>query len=161
METTEIEVLPVITRDQESRLYKFLRERTEGDALRYELVAKKIHRAAEGTALDWELSIVKDWLDAMNELQALADSRKDVPVLREEPFADVRRGQVGNRNYQAFLDTLEQHELDAITNNIPYFAWFSDRRAEMQKSELQGYPYLRLWADQHLSQRVNDLRTHS
>lgn len=154
----EIEVQPMITREQESRLYKFLRERTDGEALRYELIAKKIHRAADATAAEWEQSIVRDWLVAMNEEQVFDEAAQVLYVPREEPFASVRRGQVGNPNYQAFLDTLEQPALDAITNNVPYFGWFSDRQSEMKQSGLTGLNYLRSWADSHLSQRVKSLR---
>lgn len=152
---------PAITRDQERRLYDYLREVTEGDALRYQLIAKKIHHAADGTAIEWELAIVRDWLNAMVEestLKAAAEEARLAPDSTEAPFEGVRRGEAGNPNYQAFLDTLEQVELDAITNNVPYFAWFSARKANVQNGEVFSPEYLRSWADKHLSERVKALR---
>lgn len=157
---TEIEKLqPTITREQEAALYKFLRDDCEDDALRYELIAKKIHRAADGTAVAWELAIVRDWLSAMNAARVAAEPVYVPLAPQEAPFAAVRRGQVGNPNYQAFLDTLEQCELDAIDSNVPYFGWFSDRQAEARKLVVPGGPdWLRKWADHHLSERVKSQR---
>jgi len=155
----DIVINPAITREQESRLYVFLRKETENEAFRYMLIATKIGRAANGTAVDWELAIVKDWLDCMLEEEAAANAT--VPaftVIRPEPFADIRLGFAGNPKYQAYLDTLEQDELNIISSNIGYFAWMSQRLAEMRKSDLKGTDFLRDWADKNLSQRVKAIR---
>ena len=154
----EIDSAPTITRDEEAKLYRYLRAQAEGDALRYELIAKKIHRAADGTASEWDKTIVNDWLSAMNELDAARSQPLAWTPAKEEPFSAVRRGQVSAPNYQAFLDTLEQHELDAITSNVRYFSWFSERQAEIKKGGIFSVDYLRRYADQHLSQRVKALR---
>jgi hypothetical protein len=68
--TATLEDQPTITRQQESALYRFLREETNGDHFRYELIAKKIHRAADGCANEWDSLVVRNWLAAMNESNA-------------------------------------------------------------------------------------------
>ena len=147
---------PIITREQEKRLYDFLREQCEGDAFRYELIAKKIHRAADGTATDWEKTIATDWLNAMLELeksrQAQANGTMGEPRV---PFAEIRTGQVSNPNYQAFLDTLEQEELDALQSNGPFFAWMHQIRAAKPADATFDAAYVRKCADASLSKRAH------
>jgi hypothetical protein len=155
----ENEITPAITREDEARLYKYLSKVTDGDALRYELIAKKIQRAADGYANSYDLNIVNDWLRAMNEEAAAVEAGRNFIEPREEPFAAVRRGQVGASNYQAFLDTLEQAELDVIKNNVPYFTFFSSMQMEAKKAKQALTPeFIRNYADNHLSQRVKALR---
>lgn len=156
----ENEVSPAITREDETRLYKYLSKGTRGDALRYELIAKKIQRAADGHVSTYDLAIVNDWLSAMNEEAAEAEARRTLHTEpREEPFAAVRRGQVGASNYQHFLDTLEQAELDVIVNNVPYFTFFSTMQIEAKKAgEMCTPAFIQAYADSHLSQRVKALR---
>ncbi len=157
-EDTDLE--QVITRSQEAQMYAYLRKEIGGEAFRYEAIAKKVHRAAAGTAVEWEIAIVNDWLDAMNHENQLLAQREQLSVPqtpREVPFASIRLGQAGNPFYQAFLDTLEQPDLDAITSNIPYFCWMSERRAEMASSPVTP-GYVRQWADKHLSNRVKAIR---
>lgn len=147
---------PSITREQEQRLYKFLQIACEDDALRYQLIAQKVHRTADNTATLWESSIAVDWLNCMLELEAIRAKTNTVVdhLPREEPFAAVRAGKVGNPKYQAFLDTLEEDQLQAITSNVDYFAWFSQRQASVPKGEEFSREYLRRWADANLSERV-------
>jgi hypothetical protein len=147
---------PSITRAQEASLYKFLSKQTENDALRYELIAKKIHRAADGAAINWELDIVNHWLGAMLEEQLAKENRYVSEILPRESFADVRSGQVGNPNYQAYLDTLEQDELNLITSNVGYLCWFSTRQSEQPNGFSPDW--LRSWADNNLSARVKSIR---
>lgn len=54
-----------ITRDQEQRLYSYLRLKCDGDSLRYELIAKKIQRTADRTASVWDAEITNSWLRSM------------------------------------------------------------------------------------------------
>jgi len=148
-----------ISRDIEARMYKFLQQRCEGDSLRYELIAKKVHRSADGTANDRDWAIVQDWVEAMLE----AEQPKQPPALAaamkpQTPFESIRAGKAGNPHYQAFLDTLEQHELDAIENNAPFFIWMSQRLAEKPAGVRFGADYLRDYAERHLSERVKALR---
>lgn len=156
----ELSATPAITREEEARLYKFLSAQTEGDAFRYEIIAKKIQRAADGYASPADLVIVKDWLYAMVSLEKAAHARSTFRTEPQEaPFAAVKRGQVSASNYQAFLDTLEQHELDVIENNVPYFLFFSDVQIEAKKLGVEFTPaFIRSWADARLSQRVKTLR---
>lgn len=160
-QSLEIESQPMITRAQESALYAFLRKQADGDALRYELIAKKIHRAASGYANAADESIVRDWLNAMVEEQEekLARQRLSMPQSERKAFESLSSGKCGNPNYQAFLDTLEQTDLDSLTNNVPYFCFFSDREAEAKKLKRNDVvAYIREWADRHLSERVKALR---
>lgn len=150
-----------LTRDEATALYKFLRERTECDALRYELIAKKIHRVVEGYANTHDQLVARDWYEAWAEEEAakLARHQLSMRPYEKEPFADVRLGRVGNPNYQAFLDTLEQEELDQIHNNIPFFSFFMQREIEAARLGRRDLAsYIREWADANLSERVKALR---
>ena len=144
-----------ITRDQESSLYQYMR-RNSRDAFQYQMLAKKTQRVADGVgSLDAEL-IVWDWLCAMHEE---AEPTKPQHSVQRVPFGDVRRGKVENPLYQAFLDTLEHAELEAIDNNAPYFAWHNDRMGEFRLKNYGSFPaYCRQWADERLSNRVIQLR---
>lgn len=141
-----------ISRADEAALYRYLQLNLEGDALRYELIARKVQRTADGVATDWERSIALDWLKAMNDLRTVASAPPNPPA--EAPFASLRSGKCGNPYYQAYLDTLEQHELDAIVNNVPYFAWNADRCREAKALGIPLGQHIRRWADQHLAKRL-------
>lgn len=151
-----------LTQDQAKALYKFLRDRTECDAMRYELIAKKIHRVVEGYANTHDQLVARDWFEAWAEEEAekLARNQLSMRPTEKAPFADVRLGKVGNNpNYQAFLDTLEQEELDVIHNNIPFFCFFMQREAEATRLGRRDLArYIREWADANLSERVKALR---
>lgn len=124
--------------------------------MRYELIAKKIHRAADGTASEWDITIVKDWLQAMQELEALTQARstRDNPSAPAVPFAGVRTGKVQNPNYQAFLDTLEQDELDSLQSNGPFFAWMAKLRMNLPSGQAFTAAYIRECANASLSRRA-------
>lgn len=144
-----------ITGDQESSLFAYMRKNSR-DAFHYEMLAKKTQRVADGVgSLEAEL-IVWDWLCAMHEE---AEPTKPQHSVQRVPFGDVRRGKVENPLYQAFLDTLEESELKAIDNNLPYFIWHSERLRESKLKKIGSFAaYCRQWADEHLSQRVIALR---
>ena len=156
MECTKEE--PIITREQESRLYRFLRDVCDGDSFRYEVIAKKIAHAADGLATDWEKSIVTDWLNTMQEQERATAICFSKEAQDAGAFAEIREGRASNPHYQAFLDTLEQDELDSIQSNAPFFAWMSSRLAEMGGSGKPSLAYVRSYADQHLSRRVASTR---
>lgn len=153
-------VIPVITRQEECALYAFLREQTDGDSLRYELIAKKIHRVASAWHSKDDEAVVRDWLSAMRERDAVRAAREAATVASGAgvPFDSLRSGECGNPSYQAFLDTLEQDELDALSNNVPYFAFVSARQAEASSAGRENdlAAYIREWADAHLSLRVRE-----
>lgn len=65
-----------ITRVQERRLYEFLRDRCEDDSLRYELIAKKIQRVADGYGDEFDIRIVKDWLEVMQEMEQIQEKHE-------------------------------------------------------------------------------------
>ena len=170
MEDTDIELKPAISRQEECELYAYLRQNAR-DALHYELIAKKIHRAASGYASDEDMALVLKWQSYLNEEKQARLEREVLsrPVVKEPPFEAVRRGIVGNTNYQAFLDTLEQDQLDDIANkanNVEFFSFILKRSAEVEaarKGRANSDPglfanYCREWADKNLSVRVKRLR---
>lgn len=140
-----------ITRDQESSLYEYMRKNSR-DAFQYQMLVKKTQRVADGVgSLEAEL-IVWDWLCAMHEE---AEPTKPQHSVQRVPFGNVRRGEVENPLYQAFLDTLDEAELKAIDNNLPYFIWHSERLREFNLKKVGSFAaYCRQWADEHLSSRV-------
>lgn len=155
MECIEAFEVASISRELESRLYKFIRDSCDLDALRYELIAKKVGRTADGTATDWERGIALDWLNLMlNHEQDLATARKAETDACHQPFADIRRGIAPNPNYQAFLDTLEQDALDGITSNVPFMEWISRIRSSKPSAIRFDEAYVRSCADKELSMRV-------
>lgn len=146
---------PAITRDQEQRLYAFLRLNCEGDSLRYELVAKKIMRTADGTASQWEMEIAIDWLNAMLEIEGVsAAEHPQSPSGILDAFVAIRQGRSGNAHYQAFLDTLEQEEMDKITSNAPFLSWMHSIREVKPASVRFDSTYVRECSESNLSQRV-------
>lgn len=154
MECTETIENALISREQESRLYKFLRETCDLDFLRYELIAKKVGKTADGTAIDWEQEIALDWLNCMLSYERdLEVAKQAATESRHEPFADIRRGIAPIPNYQAFLDTLEQDALDAITSNVPFMEWISQVRSSKPADILFNEAYVRRYADMNLSKR--------
>jgi hypothetical protein len=158
MEMTTVE--PMISREQEQRLYAFLRRQTEGDALRYEVIAKKIQRAADGTESQWDRTIVQDWLTAMLESEVQAQARNPTTHAPQQPFAQVRTGSVQNPNYQAFLDTLEHEDLESLNSNGPFIAWMCQLRMKLPAGVVFDAAYVRQCADAQLSKRVKVQTQH-
>lgn len=150
---------PAITRDQEQRLYAFLHLNCEGDSLRYELVAKKIMRTVDGTASQWEMDIANDWLNAMLEIEGVSPlEHPQSPSGILDAFVAIRQGRSGNAHYQAFLDTLEQEELDKITSNAPFLSWMHSIREVKPASVRFDSNYVRKCSESSLSQRVIEQR---
>lgn len=150
---------PAITRDQEQRLYAFLRVSCEGDSLRYELIAKKVMRTADGTASPWEMEIAIDWLNAMLEIEGVsASDHPQSPAGILDAFVAIRQGRSGNAHYQAFLDTLEQDELDKITSNAPFLSWMQSIRKCKPASVRFDSNFVRKCSESSLSQRVIEQR---
>ncbi|EOX0971773.1 PLxRFG domain-containing protein [Vibrio parahaemolyticus] len=89
----------------------------------------------------------------------------------KERFAKAKTGKADNPRYQAYLDTLESEELEAINSNAGYMSWITHRIADfrdengMKKSADLTFSqhkefdkYLREYADRHLSDRVKSER---
>ncbi|EIW7860288.1 PLxRFG domain-containing protein [Vibrio parahaemolyticus] len=89
----------------------------------------------------------------------------------KERFAKAKTGKADNPRYQAYLDTLESEELEAINSNAGYMSWITHRIADfrdengMKKSadltssqHKEFDKYLREYADRHLSERVKSER---
>lgn len=163
----DVESELTLSRSDEAALYQFIRMDAASaghlDHFRYEILAKKVSRVASGYGNAHDEATVKEWLAAMQaERATLLPPPYITPAA--EPFADVRAGKVGNPLYQAFLDTLEFAELQAITSNVPYFAWHTARSADHQRvpaAERPPFPeFLRAYAERHLSARVRAERQH-
>lgn len=179
---------PTITRDQERELYAFLREQVGEDAYRYEVIAKRIGRVADGRGSDADEQTTREWLAAMAEdgtakQRAAAQSEADRKAAAEEgerresartaeSLAKLRRGEAENPRFQAFLDTLEQADLDShdriASFNTDYMAFINARVGEykrenkISRSDVGGDKaldeFIRKWADEHLSERVKAKR---
>ncbi|MGY5820875.1 PLxRFG domain-containing protein [Vibrio chemaguriensis] len=89
----------------------------------------------------------------------------------KERFAKAKTGKADNPRYQAYLDTLEAEELEAINSNAGYMSWITHRVAEFRdehgikkgadltSSQHKEFDkYLREYADRHLSDRVKSER---
>lgn len=146
---------PSITRSEEQRLYAYLRTTVDDDALRYEMIARKIQRAADGTGNAEAISVTNHWLRAMREDEAAPAAQLAVKVRDPNTGLDgVRLGKAGNDRYQQFLDTLESPELEAIKNNAPYIIWVGQRLAEATASNTGAAEYIAQWSKANLSERV-------
>lgn len=176
------EAAPAITREQLSSLYEYLRKQTDGDALRYSVLAKKFQRTADGTANDEAKKITLEWLQAMAEdgnakqkeiakgkqqAQEQAAEAERIQAEKEaNSLSELKAGQAQNPNYKAFLDTLEQSELDEVTKswqlNTRFMSFISQRKAEFVKdggnaaSPEELAKYVREYADKNLATRLRD-----
>lgn len=158
---------PTITRDQESALYAHLQACTENDGLRYQLLAQKVGRAADGVAEMWEATIVHELLDCMNSESA---ARQNSAGAESPPLALYRAAlQAGhggdNPRLQAWLDTIEDPDaLFATPTATPlacgYSAFVAARIIEFEQHiDKHGTApavtaYMRQWADDHLATRL-------
>lgn len=158
---------PLITRAQEQDLYKYLQSCLGDQPLRYELIAIKVQLAADGEISKQGAEIVKGWLDAMEEERAeranqVSSHAQQETLDREKARQDLRKGFAGNPNYQAFLDTLEQDELDVLTSNAPYLDFIASRQLEASRlCRNDVAAYIREWANCNLSTRVKNRRSPS
>lgn len=158
---------PLISRAQEQDLYKYLEICLHDQPLRYELIAKKVKLAADGEISKQGGEIVMGWLESMEEERLEQANQLGSHALlksqdREMARQDLRKGLAGNPSYQSFLDTLEQDELDALTNNVPYFDFISSRQLEANRlCRKDVAAYIREWANINLSSRVKALRSSS
>ncbi|HCZ9048664.1 TPA: PLxRFG domain-containing protein [Vibrio alginolyticus] len=92
-------------------------------------------------------------------------------LVAKERFAKAKTGKADNPRYQAYLDTLEAEELEAINSNVGYMSWITHRIAEFRdengikkgadltSSQHKEFDkYLREYAERHLSERVKSER---
>ncbi|MDW1549198.1 PLxRFG domain-containing protein [Vibrio sp. YT-18] len=92
-------------------------------------------------------------------------------LVAKERFAKAKTGKADNPRYQAYLDTLEAEELEAINSNAGYMSWITHRIAEFRdengikkgadltSSQHKEFDkYLREYAERHLSERVKSER---
>ena len=90
------------------------------------------------------------------------------PVAKER-FKEAKTGKSGNPRMQAWLDTLDQSELDQINDNADYMAWIgklhTDFSSETGKSPTNDSAdfdkYIRSYADKNLSSRVKNQATQN
>jgi hypothetical protein len=129
----------------------------EGDFFRYEIFAKRLIAAEYGRpdavtwALEWHAGLLKDRAEKAQLEEQRINRREDE---KRQANSEFLSGRVGNRIYQAFLDTVEVPA--DVKNNVAYFAFHSDRTVEFNKSNcgLSFPDFVRNYADQHLSDRV-------
>ncbi len=130
----------------------------------------RLNRIVDGTSTGEDLK----WMQQFEEAEEKGTTHPDKQVAVNQPiarakFADVRSGKVENPRYQAFLDTLEQEELDKINSHADYMGWISQREGEFRKANgiddqqrVSEYKelgkYIREYADENLSDRVKSLR---
>ena len=161
MECTEVITEPRrISRDIEARMYKFLQQRCEGDHARFVFLARRVRRSADGTASDEDWATTQCWIAAMPAAERTKQKLARAAAMDlKTAVSSIRAGVAdGSPHFQAYLDTLEQHELDAIENQLSFFDWMAKALAERPAGVRFGADYLRDYAERHLSARVKALR---
>lgn len=166
---------PLINREQEAALYAFLRDTVEEDALRYQLIAQKIGRAADGVAEDHEIVVVRALLESLESASSMrlhgGSAKRAIEQMQAQVVAfrsALRAGDGGdNPRLQAWMDTLEDPDtLFAPPGSSPlacgYSAFIADRCKEFDRAGGEGgdelTAYMRQWADARLAARVTARR---
>lgn len=169
---------PPIDREQERALYAWLRDVVGDDALRYQLIAQKIGRTADGTAEDYEQEVA---LDCLRQMESESGARSagvsaaeaervaaETALVREsvEFRAELRAGRSPhNPRLQAWLDTIEDPRAmfarpGASPLSCGYSQFIAERSNEFErhsgaiKSADAVTAYMRHWANQHLAERL-------
>lgn len=169
MSNAQLKAAFTITRDEESALYKLLKTQCEDDAFRYEMIARKIMRVADGYGSEHDEEVVKDWLDHLNGIRKQREAELATLSFKErneiEIFKELSFGVCANPLYQAYLDTLEQDELDDIKNNVGYFTWNQDMQSAylaktgsdrvLDYADYQTFAFA--YANKNLSNRIRAL----
>lgn len=142
------------------------------DAFRYEMFSRRLMAAAQGSpsAVEWAWNWYRDLFAAdyakAIKHKAIVDANH---ALRLRSRAEIARGHCGNRNFQAFLDTLEnpEEELygpDGRFNGWKYLVWIGpligafERRRDLPDSEEERRDLFRseliAFAAQHAAPRL-------
>lgn len=125
---------------------------------RYEAIAQAFVAVEQGSEQPFHLWVVTNWaaeyFQAKDAERTAEQQRAKEAAAKPPPFSQVRTGKVGNPRYQAYLDTLEQEELDKLTNNVGYFTWINEaeRLAAQRKCSIDEA--IATMRTERLSQRV-------
>lgn len=117
-----------------TRLFAVLKSWADGmDAFRYEMFARRLVAAEHGRpdAVEWAQAWYNDVV--AEERQAEEDRQRErerFQKQREFARAEFEAGRCDNRNYQAFLDTVEHPE--ELVSHTQFMAWISELRATFE-----------------------------
>lgn len=156
-----------VTPQNSHTLLEFVRQRLglTGEApdatqcMRYEAIARAFVAVEQGSEQPFYHWVVCTWatqyfegLEHRRQVSAKASAAADAKPV---PFASIRAGvPVGNWRYQAWLDTLETAELQALNSNVGYLAWVTEaeRRAAATPCSIEAA--IAVMRAERLSQRV-------
>ncbi|HHF3073400.1 TPA: PLxRFG domain-containing protein [Vibrio diabolicus] len=132
----------------------------------------RLNKIKDGKGTTEDLKWLRSELESERRGITTPEKPKDVnQTIAKERFAKAKTGKADNPRYQAYLDTLEAEELEAINSNAGYMSWITHRIAEFRdehgikkgadltSSQHKEFDkYLREYADRHLSDRVKSER---
>ncbi|HGS5620769.1 TPA: PLxRFG domain-containing protein [Vibrio parahaemolyticus] len=132
----------------------------------------RLNKIKDGKGTTEDLKWLRSELESERRGITTPEKPKDVnQTIAKERFAKAKTGKADNPRYQAYLDTLEAEELEAINSNAGYMSWITHRVAEFRdehgikkgadltSSQHKEFDkYLREYADRHLSDRVKSER---
>ncbi|ELB2268311.1 PLxRFG domain-containing protein [Vibrio parahaemolyticus] len=132
----------------------------------------RLNKIKDGKGTTEDLKWLRSELESERRGITTLEKAKDVnQTIAKERFAKAKTGKADNPRYQAYLDTLEAEELEAINSNAGYMSWITHRIAEFRdengikkgadltSSQHKEFDkYLRDYADRHLSERVKSER---
>ncbi|MGO2317426.1 MAG: PLxRFG domain-containing protein [Vibrio toranzoniae] len=136
-------------------------------------IRKRFNKVKNGEGTSEDIAWAKEWTDETAKGQTPPEKAEAQKPIAKAKFEEAKTGKSGNPRYQAWLDTLEQADLDEINSNVDYMAWISSNSAEFARiNQIASKPftdaqnkafddYLREQADNNLSDRVAEQREPS
>ncbi|HHP0484956.1 TPA: PLxRFG domain-containing protein [Vibrio harveyi] len=135
---------------------------------------KRLYKLQDGNGTADDLKWIRAEIEAGERGVTTPEKAQDVnqPIAKER-FAKAKTGKSDNPRYQAWLDTLEQDELDAISSNADYMSFITQRKGEFFKSknmsereltpdlQVEFDKFIRSYADKNLSDRVHEIRANA
>lgn len=133
-------------------------------------IRKRFNKVKNGEGTAEDIAWAKEWTDETAKGQTPPEKAEAQKPIAKAKFKEAKTGKSGNPRYQAWLDTLEQADLDKIKDNVDYMAWISSNSAEFARiNQIASKPftdaqnkafdeYLREQADNNLSDRVAEQR---
>ncbi|PHX05519.1 PLxRFG domain-containing protein [Vibrio splendidus] len=127
---------------------------------------KRLNKIQDGKGTTGDLKWLRSELaEAAKGVTTPEKAEVQKPIAKER-FKDAKTGKSANPRMQAWLDTLDQSELDQINDNADYMAWIgklhTDFSSETGKSPTNDSAdfdkYIRSYADSNLSDRVAEQR---
>ncbi|MFZ3513819.1 PLxRFG domain-containing protein [Vibrio harveyi] len=135
---------------------------------------KRLYKLQDGNGTADDLKWIRAEIEAGERGVTTPEKAQDVnqPIAKER-FAKAKTGKSDNPRYQAWLDTLDQDELDAISSNADYMSFITQRKGEFFKSknmserdltpdlQVEFDKFIRDYADNNLSDRVQAERANT